>query len=713
MTINDKNYLKDLIKYQKNLIDTKSDQEKYLFLMKMGGISIGSRKISNSYLAYSKALQYAETNKQKHEAYMAIGRIHFLLEDYGNSLKSYERSLDYAETDQENYIIHLCIGNCHYELKQYKLALESLLKSYQFVEKFKNEDNNKFIILFNISIVYRKIKCFVEALNTTKDAFKFAQSNEERYKSNLGIAYCYSGMNENDHALYEYYKTYRYVNNEQEEAEVLLNIASSWHSLNRFDFALNIYKEVLTKAKTDSQRYVCHVNIGSLLMQKEGNLTKDGEAIHQYHEALKFATPNQKKWLLNEIGRWYFLDEQFNTAFRFFKESASQFDLINLLPKTIDKSIQFNNNLMPIIEFDQNYTNIVKEITDSDLPSCAEFYFITCQIVALLSVRSPCETKIAHYTSINNAGFLLNPNGTFRLSSISQMNDPSEGKSLLSYFKATCWDNITPHEIKQQAFVSCFSFNHNHLNQFRLYGKSNNQEATGLSLVIKREDYFNQDEIRINTYEKKIEQFYDRNNVIENNKQDVIENNKEDLEPEKYHLFRCIYIDPLSSVFDTTISITLAQREKYTFAYNDESDCYDAYAEELTQKTRNVFNKLKELKAIYDRNNGNEDMLELLELLSLPLKYLVKHIAFKEEQECRCFDLKAINDPIVKNDAARFPFPNTSYFIENTSIAQAVSKIWLGPESNELPAIKEFLAHHELNDIKVEKSKLPIRNKRN
>ena len=58
------------------------------------------------------------------------------------------------------------------------------------------------------------------------------------------------------------------------------------------------------------------------------------------------------------------------------------------------------------------------------------------------------------------------------------MNDPTEGYLLNELM---CLDkNI---QIQDLAFITCFTLHHDSLNQFRLYGKNSQQEATGLSLV--------------------------------------------------------------------------------------------------------------------------------------------------------------------------------------------------------------------------------------
>ncbi|MFP3367231.1 hypothetical protein R0J93_26660, partial [Pseudoalteromonas sp. SIMBA_148] len=73
----------------------------------------------------------------------------------------------------------------------------------------------------------------------------------------------------------------------------------------------------------------------------------------------------------------------------------------------------------------------------------------------------------------------------FRLNTINNVNDPSEGKLLVNYLRNIQEKSFYSPDFDENlhAFISCFTFNHDSLNQFRLYGKQDNKEASGLSLV--------------------------------------------------------------------------------------------------------------------------------------------------------------------------------------------------------------------------------------
>src|SRR5699024_10481673 len=118
------------------------------------------------------------------------------------------------------------------------------------------------------------------------------------------------------------------------------------------------------------------------------------------------------------------------------------------------------------------------------------------------------------------ANTLIFNNSSFRLNTVTTANDPSEGYPLLNFlgFTGSYSPNI------YQAFVVSFTFNPDSLNQFRLYGKKENVEGSGICMDLSF-SYFAEN-IAIN------------NSLISPTKE--INNNL------KQSIFRCIYLDPIS-----------------------------------------------------------------------------------------------------------------------------------------------------------------------
>lgn len=163
------------------------------------------------------------------------------------------------------------------------------------------------------------------------------------------------------------------------------------------------------------------------------------------------------------------------------------------------------------------------------------------------------ERKLAHYTSVDTVDKLLNVNehtgvaSPFRLNTINNVNDPSEGQLLLDYLDIPETRKVYTAEFdeKMHAFISCFTFNHDSLNQFRLYGKKDNLEASGVSLVFNG-DFF-QEDISFRGM-----------SFLAIKSSDKI-NKEKDYTISKQPVMRCIYLDPVSRY------IQLAQRNRLTF----------------------------------------------------------------------------------------------------------------------------------------------------
>lgn len=106
----------------------------------------------------------------------------------------------------------------------------------------------------------------------------------------------------------------------------------------------------------------------------------------------------------------------------------------------------------------------------------------TLEIVSILKLdfeqepnenKSP-EIKLAHYTNTSITNLLLENNeseslpSSFRLNTINNVNDPSEGHLLVNYLKGVRENSFYAPDFDKNlhAFISCFTFNHDSLNQF-------------------------------------------------------------------------------------------------------------------------------------------------------------------------------------------------------------------------------------------------------
>lgn len=397
-------------------------------------------------------------------------------------------------------------------------------------------------------------------------------------------------------------------------------------------------------------------------------------------------------------------DEDILTAKQNFVESSKSYpyesycyiQICNLLLEK--KSMHFGKKL-------QNFLEEIILITKE----------LTLDVSNLEVNEQDFERKLAHYTGTHTTNILLNTNnekkvaGSFRLNTINNVNDPSEGKILNSYLSEDGEAFYSPEfDERFQAFISCFTFNHDSLNQFRLYGKKDNQEASGISLVFNRSFFQSKNFIGGVSFLSSL------NNTqglsIKNSQSDKLKVNRVGkLITRKIKtkpVMRCIYIEPISEY------VQLAQRNRLTFyrEFEDEElseDMWNEYQKGMDEKTRNIKASLKKLKNIYQdiKTVSKEYLYEYADLIDktlLPLKYLIKHSAFQEEQECRMIYISSLDSPEVQMDFGSF-----LYVEYEADVKSHLDKIYIAPAATQYqPYLAKLLCD---TDVKIELSNNPYR----
>jgi len=346
--------------------------------------------------------------------------------------------------------------------------------------------------------------------------------------------------------------------------------------------------------------------------------------------------------------------------------------------------------------------------------------------------KSP-ERKLAHYTSTDTANLLLEVNeeknlpSAFRLNTINNVNDPSEGQLLHNYLKGGKEQSFHAPDFddKLHAFIGCFTFNHDSLNQFRLYGKQDNKEASGVSLVFQKEFFQSYNSLEGLSFLSLKSEVQSLNNHTVVNKQSIIEKKTDDkISLSKKPVMRCVYLDPTSDY------IHLAQRNRLTFfrEFGDEkikisngnidiiwADVeWEKYKFELRSKTKDFEKAFKELKVIYkeltkhlaDLENFESDILIDISTLAneilLPLKYLIKHSAFQEEQECRIVYITSLDAPEVILQRKKF------LFVEyEAKVKENLNKVYIAPAATEYQLYLAWLLRN--TNVKIELSNNPYR----
>ena len=370
------------------------------------------------------------------------------------------------------------------------------------------------------------------------------------------------------------------------------------------------------------------------------------------------------------------------------------------------------------------------------------------------------ERQVAHYTKPEVLFNLLkNKPSDFRLNVVDFMNDPTENQVL------TDWLGVkTEKDNEIKTFLASFSFNHNSLNQFRLYGNENNIVGSSISVVFNQEFFSKNIEGIINSESinssSKYKNFSSQQNVLAkktvatmeinvsnkslNHKNDKTENDlNENSVPKNSEtmaeknitssvgllpLFRCLYFDPKNGY------ISIAKRNKYSFYLEHQSNSpenidakWNNYLDSLNEEAKisKIRKKLKEIeKIVYLLKNPKKtkqkkiiekitNLDQLIALALMPISCLVKHAAFEDEDECRMIYITNIADDLIQAPT-NYAYVN-SLFVNYGKIEDYIEKIYLGPQCQ--PHHKLWITNHVRTSksntrnkpIKVVQSEMPLR----
>jgi hypothetical protein len=286
------------------------------------------------------------------------------------------------------------------------------------------------------------------------------------------------------------------------------------------------------------------------------------------------------------------------------------------------------------------------------------------------------EKLVAHYTNKTVLLELLE-NSKFRLNNIDYSNDPNEGKTLLRYLFKKKYPARRVLNNGDGAFIGSFTFNYDSLNQFRLYGKEDEREGTGVSFVFDSTFFSKEAKMAI-----------------------------EQLSSDKYALFRCIYIDPIRQKVET-----IGHKESYLF-YREKNN---------EESNEDIDKKIKDYKEEIDKTSENieDDMIYIRKLaqnlestivgqLLINLRYLTKHVAFKEEQECRIVKIHRLKPEETKpeklNHKKVMVDKSRRIYIEyEPKFFDHVKKIYFGPKAADEEFFQDILINKGISVI-IEKS---------
>ena len=319
--------------------------------------------------------------------------------------------------------------------------------------------------------------------------------------------------------------------------------------------------------------------------------------------------------------------------------------------------------------------------------------------------------EIAHYTSLEILLKLIKEDNKIRITNISNANDPKEGKILENILNKNKLDIKIKNDENLITLQTSLSRNKDALTMFRLYGKNENKEATGICLVIDKK-YFND-----NYLSSVIEVNLDNQKQEEKKGNENYKKAKEIIQKrfERKNLYWVIYyneeknqlvFNPTKSKYSSVIIDlnTINKNKKNINKIEDLINCI----------FHNIINSAKEIdNQIENKNLTDEIFSNLFE----NIRYIIKHEAFFEEQELRMLiTTNYKNENInIEEDKKRLYINYNELFNENENF---IKEIILGGkiEDKELTSdyIKQIIynnykENNKMNKIKVSISQAPLR----
>lgn len=395
---------------------------------------------------------------------------------------------------------------------------------------------------------------------------------------------------------------------------------------------------------------------------------------------------------LNNINIMYFIIRTF------LEEKITIKDIIDFLFFYKEPIVEKEDYFKSIIG---NYFTAKDEKTENEFYKLWIYQYILLDLLSIKHYQSIEE--FSHYTSKDIFQKLLNYYGEknascnpqenhkafLRLTSISKANDPKEGEILKNLLSINTEKNI---DIKEQnkdylVFQTSFIRYTNSLTMFRLYGKEEEKEGTGICLVFNC-SFFEQYSLKSPAQ------------VINNKK------NNSKKEKSKLSLYFMLYYDNKNNelIYNPTGSIYENKRIKLnelcnrTFLYSNKID------DNIGIIFKKIFDIIKELKS-------DDKELEIAYKLLINIRYLIKHSSFFEEQELRLIQL-------TKNDSNDVSFDkniNRLYSDYKVSIFEEnyLKKIIIGPKVENASSVKEvyqyLITKNKSNkNIDIEISDLPL-----
>ena len=334
-------------------------------------------------------------------------------------------------------------------------------------------------------------------------------------------------------------------------------------------------------------------------------------------------------------------------------------------------------------------------------------------IAAVLAVLSidPIEfdRPLAHYTSPTVCEKLLGIGqkeskqesiaaSKMRMNSSAYMNDPYEGKSLYDFLgiQEPDLENLSESS-PYNAFFACFSSRVNDLNQFRLYGKVGNVEASGCCLVFNRRGNWIREPDIDASYRRLSEQGFMAGNDMETAAKAQRPSENLPLYQIAYIFYRDEYTqDKEYDVMDGKTDFGIRLKP-----ISDNLYWHEVRKQQLQMALKGLCEYWKDTDQSKEEFQENKAALEYI-------RYLFKDHAFRDEEEFRLLQIEEIGSDKVQY----CPETNTA-FLEYGNVCTKLDEVILGTnyertdDGRKVEVFRHLLKRKQPH-IKVRHSSLPI-----
>ncbi|MEI0496228.1 hypothetical protein R4J09_12575 [Brachyspira intermedia] len=293
---------------------------------------------------------------------------------------------------------------------------------------------------------------------------------------------------------------------------------------------------------------------------------------------------------------------------------------------------------------------------------------------------------------------------------ITTANDPKEGRIIESILNKNNIDIKINSDDNSITLQSSYSRNIDSLTMFRFYGKKENIEATGASLILNNE-YFNL--------------LYEAPFYYQSNTKNCIENI--DFINKKRNLYWVLYynekdnllvFNPNESKYSADIIIDLNNLEKINNKNIEDLKSEEKIKYIIEYIFKNIFNYTEKIKNKIDKNNEYSNIKnKLYGYLFENIRFIIKHEAFFEEQELRMLVTSNYKSKEIKADRInnKLYIDYIKLFSENNNY---IKEIIIGSKVENNESVAEYIRKilHEknndknkLDEIKVSISEAPLR----